>query len=78
MWRDFAIKSPRIAVAGLNPHAGEAGKFGREEIEVIRPVIEQFEAEIQEMGRHKDRLLPPDQRSMASGYRFPPRRYGRI
>ena len=44
MARDFAMKSPRIAVAGLNPHAGEAGKFGREEIEVIRPVIEEFEA----------------------------------
>ncbi len=44
MSRDFAVKSPRIAVAGLNPHAGEAGKFGRAEIEVIRPVIEEFEA----------------------------------
>ena len=44
MSRDFAVKSPRIAVAGLNPHAGEAGKFGRGEIEVIRPVIEEFEA----------------------------------
>ena len=39
---DFGIKSPRIAVAGLNPHSGEAGKFGREEIEVIRPVIEEL------------------------------------
>jgi 4-hydroxythreonine-4-phosphate dehydrogenase len=44
MSRDFAVKSPRIALAGLNPHAGEAGKFGAEEIEVIRPVIEEFEA----------------------------------
>ncbi|MGA2228761.1 MAG: 4-hydroxythreonine-4-phosphate dehydrogenase PdxA [Syntrophobacteraceae bacterium] len=44
MSRDFAVKSPRIGVAGLNPHAGEAGKFGRGEIEVIRPVIEEFEA----------------------------------
>ncbi len=44
MSRDFAVKSPRIAVAGLNPHAGEAGKFGRGEIEVIRPVIREFEA----------------------------------
>lgn len=40
--RDFAVKSPRIAVAGLNPHAGEAGRFGRAEIEVIRPVVEEF------------------------------------
>jgi 4-hydroxythreonine-4-phosphate dehydrogenase len=44
MSRDFTVKSPCIAVAGLNPHAGEAGKFGRGEIEVIRPVIEEFEA----------------------------------
>jgi 4-hydroxythreonine-4-phosphate dehydrogenase len=58
MLRDFGMKSPRIAVAGLNPHAGEAGKFGREEIEVIRPVIEQFEAEIEEMGRHKSGFYP--------------------
>src|SRR5208337_446205 len=58
MSRDFAVRSPRIAVAGLNPHAGEAGKFGREEIEVIRPVIEQFEAEIQETGRHKTGFYP--------------------
>ncbi|MGV8074272.1 MAG: 4-hydroxythreonine-4-phosphate dehydrogenase PdxA [Syntrophobacteraceae bacterium] len=40
--RDFGIPSPRVAVAGLNPHAGEDGKFGREEIEVIRPVIQGF------------------------------------
>ncbi|MBK8016362.1 MAG: 4-hydroxythreonine-4-phosphate dehydrogenase PdxA [Betaproteobacteria bacterium] len=35
----FGIARPRILVAGLNPHAGEAGRFGREEIEVIEPVI---------------------------------------
>jgi 4-hydroxythreonine-4-phosphate dehydrogenase len=35
----FAIRHPRIAVAGLNPHAGEGGFLGREEIEVIGPVI---------------------------------------
>jgi 4-hydroxythreonine-4-phosphate dehydrogenase len=58
MLRDFGMRSPRIAVAGLNPHAGEAGKFGREEIEVIRPVIEQFEAEIRETVRHKTGLYP--------------------
>ena len=33
-------RAPRIAVAGLNPHAGEGGLFGREEIEVIQPAIE--------------------------------------
>lgn len=35
----FAITDPRILVAGLNPHAGESGHLGREEIEVIAPVI---------------------------------------
>jgi 4-hydroxythreonine-4-phosphate dehydrogenase len=37
--RAFGIVRPRIAVAGLNPHAGENGLFGREEIEVIAPAI---------------------------------------
>jgi 4-hydroxythreonine-4-phosphate dehydrogenase len=35
-------ESPRIAVAGLNPHAGESGKLGREEIEIIAPAIVQL------------------------------------
>ena len=35
----FAIKRPRIAVTGLNPHAGEAGYLGREEAEIIAPVV---------------------------------------
>ncbi len=35
----FALPRPRIAVCGLNPHAGEAGHLGREEIEVIAPAI---------------------------------------
>jgi 4-hydroxythreonine-4-phosphate dehydrogenase len=34
------VRSPRIAVAALNPHAGEGGSFGREEIDVIRPAID--------------------------------------
>jgi 4-hydroxythreonine-4-phosphate dehydrogenase len=38
--RDFAIAAPRIAVCGLNPHAGESGHLGREEIEVIAPAID--------------------------------------
>jgi 4-hydroxythreonine-4-phosphate dehydrogenase len=42
---DFGIESPRIAVAGLNPHAGEGGAMGREEIELIAPVIEALKAE---------------------------------
>src|SRR2546423_12010084 len=38
------IKLPRIAVAGLNPHAGESGKIGREEIEIISPAIAELSA----------------------------------
>jgi 4-hydroxythreonine-4-phosphate dehydrogenase len=43
--RHFNLNSPRIAVLGLNPHAGEAGHLGREEIDIIQPVIEQLQAE---------------------------------
>ena len=40
----FSIAAPRILVAGLNPHAGENGYLGREEIDVITPVLEQARA----------------------------------
>ncbi len=40
--RDFGIKSPRIAVAGLNPHAGENGQMGREDIDIIAPVLNEL------------------------------------
>jgi 4-hydroxythreonine-4-phosphate dehydrogenase len=43
--RDFALPHPRLAVAGLNPHAGEAGGLGREEIELIAPAVERLKAE---------------------------------
>lgn len=43
--RKFGIEQPRIAVLGLNPHAGEGGHMGREEIEVIIPVLEQLRGE---------------------------------
>ena len=43
--RAFGIARPRVAVAGLNPHAGEGGLFGREEIEVIAPAIAAARAE---------------------------------
>ena len=42
---DFGLPAPRIAVAGLNPHAGEGGAMGREELEVIAPVIARLRAE---------------------------------
>lgn len=38
--KDFLISKPKIAVLGLNPHAGDEGLLGREEIDVIRPVIQ--------------------------------------
>jgi 4-hydroxythreonine-4-phosphate dehydrogenase len=43
--RYFSLDSPRIAVLGLNPHAGESGHLGREEIDVIEPVIQQLRRE---------------------------------
>lgn len=41
----FDIARPRILVAGLNPHAGESGHLGREEIEIIGPVLERLRGE---------------------------------
>jgi 4-hydroxythreonine-4-phosphate dehydrogenase len=43
--RRLGIAAPRIAVSGLNPHAGEGGLFGAEEIEIIKPAIEAAVAE---------------------------------
>jgi 4-hydroxythreonine-4-phosphate dehydrogenase len=42
--RCFGIAQPRILVAGLNPHAGEGGYLGREEIEVMIPVLDKLRA----------------------------------
>lgn len=41
-----AIRAPRVAVAGLNPHAGESGKLGVEEIEIIAPAIEELNSSL--------------------------------
>ncbi|WP_305806322.1 4-hydroxythreonine-4-phosphate dehydrogenase PdxA [Stenotrophomonas sp. YIM B06876] len=43
--RDFGLQQPRIAVLGLNPHAGEEGHLGMEEIEVIIPLLQQLRSE---------------------------------
>ncbi len=43
--RDFGIEAPRIAVAGLNPHAGEGGAIGREDEDIIAPAIRDLAAE---------------------------------
>ena len=54
--RDFGIAEPRILVAGLNPHAGEGGHLGREEIELIEPVLHEMRA----AGMWLDGPLPAD------------------
>ena len=43
--RDFGLARPRLAVAGLNPHAGEQGAMGDEEITIIAPAIAALRAE---------------------------------
>jgi 4-hydroxythreonine-4-phosphate dehydrogenase len=43
--RDFGIETPLLAVAGLNPHAGESGEMGDEELRIIRPAVEQLLAD---------------------------------
>lgn len=43
--RDFGVERPRLALAGLNPHAGEGGAIGREEREILAPAVEQLRAE---------------------------------
>lgn len=43
--RYFDIETPKVAVAALNPHAGENGRFGREEIDVIAPAIERLQSD---------------------------------
>jgi 4-hydroxythreonine-4-phosphate dehydrogenase len=54
--RDFGIATPVLAVAGLNPHAGEAGSLGREEIEIIQPAL----AELRDDGIEVRGPLSPD------------------
>jgi 4-hydroxythreonine-4-phosphate dehydrogenase len=52
----FSIADPRILVAGLNPHAGEGGHLGREEIDVIEPIL----ATLREQGLRLSGPLPAD------------------
>ena len=54
--RDFGVADPVLAVAGLNPHAGEAGSLGREEIDIIEPAL----AELRACGMNVRGPLPPD------------------
>lgn len=43
--KNFGIEAPRLALAGFNPHAGESGAIGREEIDVLEPAVELLRAE---------------------------------
>ncbi|MCP1202366.1 4-hydroxythreonine-4-phosphate dehydrogenase PdxA [Acetobacter oryzoeni] len=54
--RDFGLKAPRIAVAGLNPHAGENGLMGHEEQQIITPAIKALQQE----GLNITGPMPPD------------------
>ncbi len=53
---DFGLNAPRIGIAGLNPHAGEDGMFGREEQDIITPAVQRA----REMGMDVTGPLPPD------------------
>jgi 4-hydroxythreonine-4-phosphate dehydrogenase len=54
--KDFNISAPRLAIAGLNPHAGESGKMGIEENQIISPAI----TKLQELGIDASGPWPPD------------------
>jgi 4-hydroxythreonine-4-phosphate dehydrogenase len=54
--REAGFEVPRIAVAGLNPHAGDGGNFGHEDDQIIRPAVEQAKKE----GINVDGPFPPD------------------
>lgn len=63
--KDFSITKPRIAIAGLNPHSGEAGKLGQEEIDLVLPWLErerQQRPEVTLLGP-----IPPDTMWVAPG-----------
>jgi 4-phospho-D-threonate 3-dehydrogenase / 4-phospho-D-erythronate 3-dehydrogenase len=64
---ELGIKNPRIGVAGLNPHAGDGGLFGQEEIEEIAPAI----AEAKKSGIQAEGPVPPDTLfALANGGKF--------
>ncbi len=64
MQRDFALEAPQLALAGLNPHAGEKGRMGGEEQAIIAPAIAQLQAEgIAATGPHPaDTMFAPHKR----------------
>jgi 4-hydroxythreonine-4-phosphate dehydrogenase len=54
--RDFGVQRPRLAVAGLNPHAGEGGAIGREEIDIVAPAV----AALRDLGIEASGPYPSD------------------
>jgi len=54
--RQFGVAAPRLAVAGLNPHAGEGGAMGREDIDIVAPAV----AELRHSGIEATGPLPAD------------------
>lgn len=56
--QDFGITQPRIAIAGLNPHSGEQGQLGREEVDRLLPWLEQMRDRFPQA--QLDGLIPPD------------------
>jgi 4-hydroxythreonine-4-phosphate dehydrogenase len=63
--RDFGVARPRLALSGLNPHAGEGGAFGDEEAQILAPAIAALRAEgIDATGPHPaDSMFTPDARA---------------
>jgi 4-hydroxythreonine-4-phosphate dehydrogenase len=63
--RDFGVAAPRLAVAGLNPHAGEDGKIGREDVEIVGPAVRALrELGVEAIGPSPaDTLFPAEMRS---------------
>ena len=56
LWQDFGIAEPRLAVAGLNPHAGEDGALGTEDRDIVAPAVAALRAE----GIDARGPIPPD------------------
>jgi 4-hydroxythreonine-4-phosphate dehydrogenase len=56
--RDFGIEHPRIAIAGLNPHSGEQGQLGREEVDELIPWVEAMRSQFSDL--ILDGPIPPD------------------
>jgi 4-hydroxythreonine-4-phosphate dehydrogenase len=63
--RDFGVAAPRLAVAGLNPHAGEGGALGREEVEIVGPAVAALQRQgVDASGPYPaDTLFPPEMRT---------------